>query len=116
MRYSDYLGSGMPDVSWHGTQAWKPDWSGSALAFLLCGRHARGGTAQDDHVYVAMNMHWQALPFELPHLPAGRHWHVFANTSMPSPEDVHEPGQEPCLGEQGSFLVGERSVVVLVAR
>jgi glycogen operon protein len=63
-----------------------------------------------------MNMHWEALPFELPALPAGVHWHVFANTSVPSPQDINEPGQEPLLAEQRSFLLGSRSVAILVGR
>jgi isoamylase len=61
-------------------------------------------------------MHWGALPFELPRLPKGMQWHVFVNTSVPQPEDVYDPGQEPCLANQESFLVGARSVVILVGR
>jgi isoamylase len=116
LRGQDFLGSGYPDISWHGTRAWEPDWSGNALAFLLCGRYARGGSTSDDFIYVAMNMHWETLPFELPGLPVGLKWHVFANTSVPSPEDVHDPGQEPLLTEQQCFLVGARSVAILVGR
>ena len=116
LRNRDYVGSGYPDLSWHGTQAWQPDWSGNVLAFLLCGQHARAGTAKDDFVYVAMNMHWEALPFELPRLPKGMQWHVFVNTSVQPPEDVYDPGQEPCLADHESFLVGARSVVILVGR
>jgi isoamylase len=112
----DYIGGGYPDVSWHGTWSWKPDWSGNVLAFLLCGSHARGGTANDDFVYVAMNMHWEALPFELPRLPLGTQWHVFANTGMASPEDVSEPGREPSLADQQSIIAGARSVIILVGR
>jgi glycogen operon protein len=116
LRNQDYLDSGYPDVSWHGTRAWKPDWSGNVLAFLLCGRHARAGLVKDDFVYVAMNMHWQTLPFELPGLPEGMQWHVFVNTSVSAPEDAHEPGQEPCLADQRSFMMGARSVAILVGR
>jgi isoamylase len=115
-QYKDYKGSGYPDISFHGTRAWQPDWEGRVLAFLLCGDHAKGGTVRDDMIYVAMNMHWDALPFELPGLPAGKSWHVSANTTMPSPQDIHPPGEEPRLADQGTCLVGGRSVVVLVGR
>ena len=69
----DQVGSGYPDISWHGTTAWQPDWSGSSrtLAFMLSGKHARGGTVQDNFVYVAMNTHWDSHWFELPQLPDG---------------------------------------------
>ena len=67
------VGSGYPDISWHGTAAWQPDWSGSSrtLAFMLSGKNARGGAVQDDFVYVAMNTHWDGHWFELPQLPDG---------------------------------------------
>jgi isoamylase len=118
LRNEDYLGTGYPDISWHGTRAWQPDWSGSSqlLAFLLCGRHARGGRVPDDYIYVAMNMHWDAAPVELPGLPEGMTWRVFANTGATPPDDVWEPGAEPELQDQRSFLMGPRSVAILVGR
>jgi glycogen operon protein len=114
----DCIGSGYPDISFHGTKAWYADWSGTSrvFAFLLCGKHAKQGTFQDDYIYVAMNMYWEDLDFELPRLPEGMRWHVFANTSMPSPEDINEIGKEPVLENQYNFLVGSRSVIVLVGR
>lgn len=63
-----------------------------------------------------MNMHWDSHSFELPKLPAGLRWHVFANTSMPYPDDVNEPGREPLLRNQTSFIMGARSVAILVGR
>jgi glycogen operon protein len=41
---------------------------------------------------------------------------VFANTALASPDDVHAPGDELHLDNQQSFLVGPRSVVILVAK
>ena len=116
LRNADYMGCGYADISWHGTRAWQPDWGGRVLAFMLCGQYAKGGTARDDFVYVAMNMYWDALPAELPHLPEGTHWHVFANTSMSSPQDIFEPGGEPVLADQGSCIVGGRSVLILLGK
>ena len=116
VRGQDYVGSGYPDLSWHGTQAWQPDWSGNALAFMFDGRHAHGGMAKDDMIYVAMNMHWDPLVFGLPGLPPEERWHVFANTGELPPGDVHEPGLEPVLPDQTSMLVGARSVVILVGK
>jgi glycogen operon protein len=114
----DRIGSGYADITWHGTQAWNADWSGSSrlLAFMLNGKHARGGMVEDDDMYVAMNMHWDSHWFELPRLPEGKNWHVFANTSVPSPEDVCETGHEPMLDNQNGILLGDRSVVILVGK
>jgi glycogen operon protein len=116
LRNADYLGCGYSDISWHGTRAWQPDWGGRVLAFMLCGRYVKAGTAPDDFIYVAMNMYWEALPFELPQLPEGTRWHVFANTGMPSPQDVFEPGSEPELADQRNCIAGGRSVLILVGR
>jgi glycogen operon protein len=63
-----------------------------------------------------MNMHWNSHRFELPRLPVEMEWRVFANTSMPTPSDIYPPGNEPLLSEQAQFLVGGRSVVILVGR
>jgi glycogen operon protein len=117
-RHQDYMGSGYPDISWHGVEAWHPDWSDEThtLAFLLCGKHAQAGTAQDDFIYVAMNMHWEPHGFQLPKLPPLMQWHVFANTWMQPPDDVYEPGTEPPIAEQNWIMVGARSVVILVGR
>ena len=114
----DYVGSGYADITWHGTQAWNADWSPDSrtLAFMLCGKHARQGTYTDNYIYVAMNVHWQANWFELPGLPAGINWHVFANTGAASPEDIWQPGTEPQLENQTGMLLGDRSVVILIGK
>lgn len=116
LRHQDYVGSGYADISWHGTRAWNSDWGGQVIAFLLCGKHAKAGTAEDNYVYVAMNMYWETLAFELPGLPENMQWHVSTNTDMPTPQDIFEPGTEPILADQASYLVGGRSVVILVGR
>ncbi|MCF0056202.1 glycogen debranching protein GlgX [Dyadobacter sp. CY356] len=117
-QHRDYVGSGFPDISFHGTQAWKPDYSDSSkcLAFMLDGAHAKNGSVKDDMIYVAMNTYWDALYYELPALSSGRNWYLAVNTSMPSGEDIFEIGKEPILAEQGRFLVGGRSTVILVGK
>jgi glycogen operon protein len=114
----DRIGRGYPDISWHGAQAWNADWSSSSrsLAFMLDGKQARGGMVEDDDIYVAMNMHWDSQWFELPRLPEGKNWHVFANTGASSPEDVWETSHEPLLDNQNGILLGDRSVVILVGK
>ncbi len=112
----DYMGSGYADITWHGTQAWHIDWSGTVMAFMLCGKHAKGGTVTDNYVYVAMNMHWDALSYEIPILPPELKWHLFVNTSVAPPHDIYESGSEPPLKEQHFFLVGGHSVVILLGK
>ncbi len=110
------MGSGYADITWHGTRAWNADWSGNVIGFMLSGKHAKGGTVDDDFIYVGFNMHWDALPFELPGLPPGLKWRVFANTGMSSPDDIWEPGFEPALQDQQGFTAAGRSMFILVGR
>jgi isoamylase len=114
----DEVGSGYPDLSWHGTRAWQPDWSNGSrmVAFLLCGKHAQRGGAHDNYIYVALNTHWDALSCQLPGLPDDLSWHVAINTSALGTEDSWELGQEPRLEDQANFLLGGRSVAILVGR
>ncbi len=114
----DYMGYGYPDVSWHGVEAWKPDWAdySRTLAFLLCGKYAKGGTEPDDFIYVAMNTHWEPHVFEIPTLPIGLKWHTFINTAQKPPQDIWEPGTEPELSNQHKIAIGARSTLVLVGR
>jgi len=117
-RNTDYVGSGYPDISWHGTRAWYVDFSEQSrcIACLLCGKHAKSGTCDDNTIYVAMNMHWEMHGFELPSPPPGERWHVFANTDVAPPHDIWDVGSEQPLDNEYEVLVGPRSVVVLVAK
>lgn len=113
----DYVGSGYADISWHSERAWYVDWSlpEPILAFLLDGKHARGGTVQDDSIYVALNMHWEPHKFEIPWLPEKEYWHLFTNTgAVEAP--IYHPGTEPRLRNQHEIEIQPRSMVVLVGR
>jgi isoamylase len=114
----DYVGSGYPDISWHGARAWQPDWSDQSrmLGFMLDGKHAKGGLGIDNSIYIFTNSYWEGEDVELPSLPKGQRWHVFANTGAQEPQDVWEPGSEPSLSDQSHLFIGARSVVILVGK
>ena len=119
LRHSQHPGPGAPEVNWHGTRAWHTDWSPASrvLAFHRIANAAADANDALDTVYVAMNTHWESLDFELPGPPsAGAKWHVAANTAMPSPDDIYEPGREVLLSDQSKICVCGRSVIILVAR
>jgi isoamylase len=83
---------------------------------MLCGKHARGGRVTDDYIYVGMNMHWDGCTFELPQLSEGRIWHVFANTSAPSRRMSGTWERAASWATSRRFLMGPRSVAILVGR
>jgi len=109
--HRDCVGSGKPDIAFHGTRIGEPDWGGRCLAFLICGKHA---IPQDDDIYAAINMFWDGLPFQVPPAPEGKSWRVAINTSMPSPEDIYDGESGPRV-DSSEIIVGGRSIMVLVA-
>ncbi|MCC5636639.1 glycogen debranching protein GlgX [Nostoc sp. CHAB 5844] len=114
----DDVNGGYADITWHGTQAWNADWSDDSrvLAFMVYSKHTQQGAVVDNYIYVAMNMSWQTYWFEIPGLPAGMNWYVFANTGAIPPADSWEAGKERILANQQGFLIGDRSVVILVSK
>jgi isoamylase len=114
----DFMNSGYADITWHGKKAWDADWSANCrtVAFMLCGKHAKMGLTTDNYIYVAMNMHWEPHSFEIPGPPEGMNWYVAVNTAVSPPEDIWDVGDEKKLRNQGEFMVGPRSVVVLVGK
>ena len=118
LRNQDYMNSGYADITFHGTQAWQPDWSESntVFAFMLDGRHAKNGMTTDDMIYVALNMYWDALDFELPQLSEGREWHLSVNTAMAYPDTYYDIDNEPRLDDQHRFTVGGRSLIILIGK
>ncbi|MFC1408265.1 glycogen debranching protein GlgX [Streptacidiphilus sp. N1-12] len=105
-------GDELPDISWHGREIGQPDWSDDSRLLAVL----RSGLGDSDCVYTAMNSHWEAADLALPQLPGGLVWHLAVDTSAPAPQDLYRPGLEPELENPYRYLVGPRSVVVLVGR
>ena len=112
----DLVGSGYPDISWHGVQPWKPDWSAPSrtLAFLLCGRHSSASGGPPHFIHCIFNMHYEPVTFELPVLPRGMQWRRVVDTALPSPDDFAEPGQEIPLSSFKKVPVRDRSCQILI--
>lgn len=110
----DRVGCGHPEVSWHGTTAWEPDWSpqGRYLGVMWCGH--RPDQVSPDYLYIALNSHWDDREVGLPELPGGMGWSVAVDTARPAPADLMLPGEEEPLGGNRYAVTG-RSAVVLVA-
>ncbi|MGH8048725.1 MAG: glycogen debranching protein [Chthoniobacterales bacterium] len=115
---TDCVGSGYPDISWHGVKPWKPDWTPTScsIAFLLCGRHGKATGGTPNFIYAAFNMFHEPLIFDLPVLPKGMAWFRAIDTALPEPDDIVTPGEEPRLPVQTALHVTERSVAVLIGK
>jgi len=109
---SDPIAPEQAEISWHGVEAWSPDWAehSRTIAFML------SHPAQDDYIYVAINMHWKRHWFELPSLPEECSWHQFMYTGAPRVGIIAPVGEERPLLQQRQVLVNGRSLVVLVGK
>ena len=104
-------------ISWHGVEPGKPDWTefSHSLAFMITGGNARNDSSAGSF-YAAFNMHKEPLSFELPEAPKGTRWHLMADTSRPSPEDIREPGRETLLPDGQPLVLVPYSTALCVAR
>jgi glycogen operon protein len=92
-------------VEWHGVRLYQPDWSRDSHSLALSIRSAEGA-----EIYAAFDAWREPLRFELP--PRTPPWRRLVDTSLPSPDDIAEPGaDQPAV--EGDYLVQARSAVVL---
>ena len=96
------------DVHWYGvgSDADLADDSRS-LAFAL-----HGGSQQDIDIYVMINAYWGELTFQIQEGTTNG-WRRVVDTSLESPFDILEPGNESTL-QSLHYRVPGRAVVVLV--
>jgi isoamylase len=98
------------DVTWYGPDGQVETGPESrCLAYLL-----KGASFDDNDLYLMINSHWKDHNFTIPSGMTLK-WHRVVDTSLPSPDDILEPGKEPEL-ETFVYNVRARSVVVLLNR
>ena len=115
-RIMDYKSCGRPDVSYHGENAWKPEFENFRRQFgiLYWGAYAKRSDGSDDaNFYVAYNMHWEPHMFGLPHLPKGAKWRVICNTGDPDVTDLPTDGTCEVPKNQMMLAVPPRGIVIL---
>jgi isoamylase len=83
-RQMDYIACGMPDLSYHGTSPWYPDYDhySRQLGIMLCGAYAAADrNLYDDTFYLAFNFHQDMQEFHLPKAREGEEWVLFLSTA-----------------------------------
>lgn len=105
LKGSDYIYSGCPDISFHGTRAWYPDYGyfSRTLGMLLNGEYAMLDRERSDvSFYIAINMHWEPHEFDLPGFGRGTFRFLFSTDS------------DPDRGNGRNCTLGPRSISVFV--
>lgn len=83
---SDRGGSGYPELSYHGEEAWKAHTENyfRHIGMMYCGALPKQKDKWDnDYLYAAYNMHWEPKHFALPTLPGNYVWQTVLDTQMP---------------------------------
>lgn len=94
----DLLHCGIPDISYHGENAWQvPD----EIASRQLGVFYSGAANGDTDLYIAYNMHWEDHTFALPSLTKNKKWKKIFSTTI----------QEGFLGEESLFCLERKAVV-----
>ena len=97
-------GTEYPYMSFHGTEAWKLDWSAD-------NEEAGGILYYSDYsyIYIGFNMNWQENTLALPNIPGNHKWRVLADTSL------EQDGQ--WIGEEEKALyMSPRSIKIITAK
>ena len=115
-RFGDSLGLGYPDLSFHGSEAWKPDLTAySHTAGILFNEGyamANPVPGEGPLLYIAVNCYWEEASFGLPRLAPGFVWREVLSTAGAG--GFLSPERE--IGRGDSFAIPPRSVSVLASR
>lgn len=103
----DVIGCGMPDVSYHGENAWQAP---AEVPSRQLGVMYSGADVKDADCYIACNMHWISHEYALPTLPKGKMWHLVYNTGT----DMQT--EEILMEDQRKIRLEARSIAFLVGR
>lgn len=103
---ADRTGCGVPDVSYHGENAWRVP---SEVSSRQLGVYYSGEACGGEDCYVIYNMHWLGHTFALPALPKEKEWRILATT------DGLEESEEP-VKNQKRIEVKARTIVILAGR
>ena len=113
LRNMDYGKNGYPDISYHGTRAWYPDFDTYSrhIGIMYCGEYAKYVKGEpEDFFYVVFNAHWEAHNLALPKLPKGKSWYKLLSTGEGSGNFLEE---KLLLENQKEFTAVPRSGSIL---
>ena len=113
----DYLSCKIPDVSFHGEEAFKMDQTPSSreFAIMYCGEYSRQYTKEtEDSIYIAVNMHWEDRRFTLPYFGKEYKWYLLYSTDGKTDESFDENNMISV--NKRTFVAKGRTISILVQK
>lgn len=83
----DYLSTGIPDISFHGVEPWRTDFSYGSRQLAVMHNGAYG--ENENSIYVAMNAYWEDVIFNVPEASIDGRWKYVMSTEQ-LPEMMEE--------------------------
>lgn len=108
------------DIHWYSPDGRDANWWDPANKWLMCtldGSRNETGAAEDDvDVLIMFNAETLTHLFYIPPAPHNGRWHLALDTGLPSPQDIHPPGEEVELQPMIAYPVQSRSLVVMISK
>ncbi|MEG1292138.1 MAG: glycogen debranching protein GlgX, partial [Lachnospiraceae bacterium] len=115
---TDFNGTGYPELSWHGINAWERDggFDNLVMGVMYAEDKIKYGMDQDYFIYVGLNMHWEAHHMQLPILPEGKSWHLFADTTVLEQDEIMDETKLKKVENEKEILLKARSIVITIGK
>lgn len=109
--FTGHNSSGYPELSFHGTRPWEADTGNPflSLGILYAEPAADFGGKEDAFIYCAANAYWEEQEFELPVIPEGKRWYIYAYSA-------DDKITSEVLVEGNAVTLISRSSMVLIGR
>ncbi|MCI0642550.1 MAG: glycogen debranching protein GlgX [Gemmataceae bacterium] len=105
----------VPDIIWHGTEPYAPDFSHLSRTLAFCLDGTQTSREPDRDFYIACNSWKETLPFRIPPSPTRRRWRRAIDTFLLSPLDIVGLDEGPFVTVDSSYPVTAHSLVVLIS-
>ena len=100
------------EIHWFGPHGGLPNWTEPKEKQFACLIHEDEQTA----FWLMFNAGADSVSFDLPPVPPGARWHLAADTSRETPQDLFAAGDEPLWEDPQTYHMSSRSSAILLAR
>jgi len=109
----------IPDISWFASDGKTPEWNyaNHFLAYRLGGNKSETKAQHDDNDFFIMcNSGTTDITVKIPVSGKNKKWHRLIDTSVSSPNDFLEDGNEEQLEVQKTYILPARTMCILVSK